>query len=139
MLDSKARVPVADLYDAYKKWEEGYPLSGKVFGNRLRKLGLEQHRTTGGRRIWKGVRLLSDDSDGSDGLSGKVPVLGEGRSLLKRSSLPPRPSLTPVGEGFWRGPVDRVALDQALSDLEGLSEADLDALGMAECESTGRD
>jgi putative DNA primase/helicase len=64
----------ADLYKSYTEWAESNgernPLSQNVFGTRLRERGFQSKRTTGGKRCWKGIGLLtrskSDRVTGSD-------------------------------------------------------------------------
>jgi P4 family phage/plasmid primase-like protien len=54
---------VGQLYVTYKAWAEKAQdiiLSKISFGNRLKELGFEQTKTTGGIRQWKGLRLGSE-------------------------------------------------------------------------------
>lgn len=67
VLASKARVPVAALFEAYVAWSGDRGLSQREFGLKFGELGHEQKRGTGGIWEWRGVGLVSDqDADEHD-------------------------------------------------------------------------
>jgi putative DNA primase/helicase len=60
--DKAAAVSAGDLYEAYRQWcDRGglNPQSNQSFGRKLVERGFDRHRSTGGRRSWRGVRLRS--------------------------------------------------------------------------------
>jgi len=66
--------PAGRLYRAYEAWAATNgerPRSQRDFGMRLTERGFEQART-GGARMWRGVRLNNDASDGCDDGSGSI-------------------------------------------------------------------
>jgi putative DNA primase/helicase len=57
---------VADLWAAWQKWrlDDGADeVSKNSFGEALDKLGFPVHRSSGGRRVRRGISLLADDDD----------------------------------------------------------------------------
>jgi putative DNA primase/helicase len=53
--------PAKDLYNSYVEWAEANgekrPLSQRIFGGSLRERGFQQGKSTGGARLWYGIRL----------------------------------------------------------------------------------
>lgn len=103
VLTPTATVRSKALYDAYIAWcEDNHerPVSQKVFGSRLTERGLESRKTTGGKRSWAGIGLMSESggSGGSGPDFGKSPLsdLSRKETFLKQGSQAPLPPLLEV-------------------------------------------
>ena len=59
-MGERFRAETAGLYAAYQRWaldNDGEQLGKQAFGRRLTERGLEVKRSTGGMRLWGGIRL----------------------------------------------------------------------------------
>lgn len=59
------------LYEAFKRWCGGKPMSQKMFGSRLRERGYEPGTIGRGLAAWKGIGLASDAADDEADMSGQ--------------------------------------------------------------------
>ncbi|MGE0554337.1 MAG: phage/plasmid primase, P4 family [Gemmatimonadales bacterium] len=69
-------VPAGWLYKAFREWVERNgetPISQQAFGKRLSEKGFQRVRSTGGRRMWHGLRLGVTLVTDQDPVFGKVP------------------------------------------------------------------
>ncbi len=87
----------SEIYQAYLGWcEENRerPLTQRTFGARLSERGLENRKTTNGKRGWVGIGLLdqSGTSGGNDPYSGKVPI----SNPLREDTFPKHPPHAPL-------------------------------------------
>ena len=67
VFDAEERAQATSLYEAYCAWcneNDKEPVSQKMFGGQLSKLGFSRKRGTGGSYWWQGVGLAEEDSDG---------------------------------------------------------------------------
>lgn len=70
-----ATATAKDLYASYKQWVEGtgeHAMSQRALGLRLKERGFEQSKSTGGKRLWIGLRVIS----GTSQATGLVPFEG---------------------------------------------------------------
>lgn len=116
LLGAGHRAPSTDLFKAYERWAEAIgnrPMSQTAFGRRLGDRGLDRIKT-GGRKVYEGVRLLSEielatlrtgTSEGErDGSSVPFPMNRETRLGGDNRELPSNRPLPSLFDSFTQDP-----------------------------------